>query len=405
MEALGWVFAVLGWVFGIIGIFCLVITIIALFYPVIVMLEELILHHKSTFLLFDINNPDKIHFFVDMPNEVVIPVVELGHNLREFLINSDHKDFSGVGTNKERWKIVEKSSAQPFQYLSNVEGWYRNYIHNTTGRMYIGFYPFRKVGTKQITKKVRSAKDNVWFENSTSISNHLRIRPFEWHFEVLNAEVAGLIPVNVRGVLLFECINPYEAWFGIDAWDSQLTNAPVSLVRDILKNWSVEDVIASNVKDESKTTDAAAKRLEADLIERLNREYEGGIFGIKVNQGQIFDVEPVLTAQELEKARAGFFAGREGEAYKIKQRARGEADAGYLEKMSEQLALDSENGRFITEQDTRRQMAQGGKATIIFDNGGGTTPPLEKKLMLVADRLEKSNETPTEGESTEKSSK
>lgn len=404
MEALGWTIAVLGWIFGIVGIFCLIVTIIALFYPVIVMGEELLLHHKSTFLLFDINNPDKIHFFVDMPNEVVIPVVELGHNLREFLINSDHKDFSGQGTNKERWKIVEKSKAFPFQYLSNVEGWYRGYIHNTTGRMYIGFYPFRKVDTKEITKKVRSVSDKGWFENVKSVSNHLRIRPFEWNFEALNADVAGLIPVNVYGVLLFECVNPYESWRGIDAWDSQLTNAPVSAVRDILKNWSVEDIIASNVKEESKTTDVAAKRLEVDLIEKLQREYEGEIFGFKIVRVQIFDVEPVLTPQELEKARAGFFAGREGEAYKIKQRARGEADAGYLQTMSAQLSADSENGRFITEQDTRRQMAQGGKATIIFDNGG-STPPLEKKLMLVADRLEKSNETPKEGESKEKPSK
>lgn len=393
MDALGWIFATFTWIFGLAGLFCLTVVIIAIAYPAIALLEELVLHRKSTFLLFDVEHPDRMHFFVDMPNEVVIPIVDLGHNLREFLINSDHKDFDGRGTNKERWKIVEKNASQPRQYLSNIEGWYRGYIHKMTGRVYIGFYPFRKVSTKQITKLVRIPEgSNGWFNSVTSTSNHLRVRPFEWNFEVLNAEVSGLIPTNVHGVLLFECINPYESWRGIDAWDSQLTNAPVSTTRNILKNWSVEDVLASDVKDakDDPNTTPTARRLEEEIVKKLNDEYGDAIFGFKVIRVQIFDVEPILTPEQLEKARAGFFARREGEAYEIKQRARGNGDAGYLKKMTDQLKSDPEHGRFITEQDTKRKMAEGGKATIIFDGNGGTTSSLEKTLMLVADRLEQS---------------
>lgn len=392
MDAIGWIVTLLIWLIGISSLFCLSVVIIAIAYPAIVLLEELVLHRKSTFLLFDVAHPERMHFFVDMPNEVVVPIVDLGHNLHEFLINSDHKDFAGLGTNKERWKIVERTSSQPQQYVSNVEEWYRNYIHKATGRMYIGFYPFRKVSTKEITKLVRLPEERGdWFESATSTSNHLRIRPFEWNFKVTNAEVSGLIPTNVYGVLLFECINPYESWRGIDAWDSQLTNAPVSTIRNILKNWSVEDVLASDVEDVKRDgeTTVVARRLEEEAVKKLNEEYGEAIFGFKVIRIQIFDVVPNLTPEQLEKARAGFFARRMGEAYKITQATRGEGDAGYLKKISDQMRSDPEHGRFITEQDTKRKMAEGGKSTVIFDNAGGTTPPLEKTLMLLVDRLDK----------------
>ena len=392
MDAFGWIITVLIWLVGVSSLFCLTVVIIALAYPAIVMIEELVLRRKSTFLLFDIERPERMHFFVDMPNEVVIPVVGLGHNLREFMSNSDHKDFYGNGTNKERWKIVEKEQATPQQYISNIEVWYRHYIHKLTGRVYIGFYPFHKVPTKEITKKVKlndAPRNDQWFENVQSRSNHLRIRPFEWNIQISEAEVAGLIPVNVYGVILFECVNPYESWYGIDAWDSQLTNAPVSTTRNILKNWAVGDVLAGNEKDQGDVVAKAGKRLEIELIEALKGEYGDEIFGFKVVRVQIFDVKPLLTETQLEKARAAFFAQREGEAYKITQKARGDGDSGYLETMSNQLKSDSEHGRFITEQDTRRKMAEGGKSTVIFDNAAGATPPLEKTLMLLVDRLDK----------------
>lgn len=407
MEALGWIIAVIEWIFGLTGIFCFIVAIIFIAYPAIVLIEELVFHHKSTFLLFDVNNPDRMHFFVDMPNEIVIPVVGLGHNLQEFLINSDHKDFHGKGTNKERWKIEEKNMATPQQYISDIEEWYRHYIHKWTGRMYIGFYPFHKISTKEITKKIKlndAPRDGQWFENVSSRSNHLRIRPFEWNFEVLEAEVAGLIPVNVYGVILFECVNPYESWYGIDAWDGQLTNAPVSTSRNILKNWAVEDVLAGNEKEQGNTTTIAGNRLEMELVEALRNEYNGEIFGFKVIRVQIFDVKPLLTEVQLEQARAAFFAQRKGEAYKITKRAEAEGDSGYLKTMSDQIKSEPEHGRFITEQETRRQMAKGGKATIIFDNAGTATPPLEKALMLVADRLEQQAK-PGEAEKPEQEAK
>lgn len=425
MEALGWIFAVLGWIFGIAGIFCLIVTIIALTYPEIVLIEELILGRKSKFLLFDINKFDvdkdghkyiknHIHFFVDQPNEIVIPIVDLGNNLQEFVINSDHKGFHGLGTNKERWKIVNKNEATPQQYLSNVGEWYRAYIQRRTGRTYIGFYPFRKVATKTIKKlhKLPDAHEN-WFEEEESITHHLRVRPFIWYFQLPETDVAGIIPLSIWGSMLEECVNPYEAWYGIDNFASFLSDAPVSATRHVIKGWSLEDVVATSLEEDTKpekvaegVKSLAKRRLEEELPTQLVQDYgSDGFFGFKIAKVQIFDAKPIVTPEVMEKLRAPIYAQLAGKAYKTERDLRAKADAAYLETLGVQMK--EPHGRFITEQDTKRLMAKESNSTIIFDNAGnGTTPSLEKALMLVAKRLEENSKDESDKEQTkEKPSK
>jgi hypothetical protein len=182
-------------------------------------------------------------------------------------------------------------------------------------------------------------------------SNHVRTRLTPWYYELSGVEIEG-VPFTIYGAayIYFDRKKIYDALFGVDSWNTLLTQALNATVRGTLRDKvSLDDAIGAisqdiweegvgnATKSEKEIADAFMRAL-LEFTLKDGRTLQEAI-GLVIERNDILDFSPeALTPEELQKLRAPALQRRVAQGRVME----GKAEAKYQEEVLKVLAQHPE---------------------------------------------------------------
>lgn len=335
-----------------------------------------------------------------------VKIIETGnHFVRCIMAFEDHAFKGHLGRSidprtSEYWEVIETDSEQsdthpiPFISTLNPLSWlfwiWQRWVFFTTGYVFTGMYPWRKVRTYKLDRQKKlHGNDDV--TEKEDYSDHFRVADFVFPLVVEEADTLDKVPVRVRIDLVLRVFNPYKAAYDTDDWASRIASTAKDIVTSYTRARPLDHVLSAKT---SSTPDEEANEL-ARAVWKIGKREDGGnevarrrgssqedsilSFGIEVTQVMVVDISPVEPSTDIGKKLYKEAIAR------VETRAKMELARGDAAQLNEQIAAVQKGGHYglavlAAERNVRTAAAAGDRAIVVV-NGGGDADPIQAAML------------------------
>lgn len=335
-----------------------------------------------------------------------VKIVETGdHFVRGIMAFEDHAfkghlDRTIDPRTSEYWEVIKTERVQPDTHpipliiTLNPLVWlfwlWQRWVFFTTGYVFTGIYPWRKVRTYKLDRQ-KKLHGNDDITDKEDYSDHFRVADFVFPLVVEEADTLDKVPVRVRLDLVLRVYNPYLAAYGTDDWASRVGSTAKDVVTSYTRPRPLDHVLSAK---QSANPDDEANELARAVWKIGKREngknaisgQQGSIqedsilsIGIEVTQVMVLDISPVEPSTEIGKQLAKEAIAR------VEARAKETLAKGDAAQLREQITAVKEGEHYglavlASERNVRTAAAAGDRGIVVV-NGGGDVDPIQAAML------------------------
>jgi hypothetical protein len=311
--------------------------------------------------------------FATVENGRAKAIVDAGGNVRRYIMNKNGTGLRGevLGDDQDtKWDVVDSNS------FSNSRNSWEKWIEDTTGLIFVGVYPWRKVYHYEIhlTKVLTKGGVRELVRKDPEISDHVRVREFSWGAQV-EVVLKGFFRITILFSFRLQCTNPHKMLFGVDQWDESFADAVTSRAIELIQSMKPEDLMNASDADKKYITNAITD-INSGVPPRIEENW-----GLKIIQTQIskFGFES-LSDEEKKSLTIKEVTGRRMEARELEYTTEASGQEEVLEKRASVIKNFGESGLAASRDEMLENVAKEGNQTIVTGLGGGKQSASDEKL-------------------------
>ena len=310
--------------------------------------------------------------FSDLENGRAKAVVDTGNDLRRHIMNYNDADFARTGdVHSDNHWLVKSGKGN----VLNARNWWEEYIERTTGLVFVGLYPFRKILHRPITLRNIRIKDGKSAltvvpgrtkENPQGgVTDHVRVREFDWGVQATTV-AKGFYRIRMLCFVRCRCTNPNKTLFGVDNWADSFSGALEARIIEIAQGKTLEELM--NKESAMEVFAERIKQISADIPPKTEDAWGLEILQVRIVDYDLSQLEPVekkaLTAVEV--------ARRNREAKILEYDAEAAGQAKVVAARAQQIEKYGTNGLAASQHEALETAAKDGAVTIVTSFGSPT---------------------------------